>query len=108
METDSSNLIFALAFTFVFPIVVYLTGMAWNKIVGAPPKGNKIWASVCLLLPIVLLGMLVQVGFDTLRRLWVASPYLLSFLTLAFGMLAPAALIAAIVRLWRTGPDRRG
>ncbi len=107
METDLSKLIYGLTFAFVSPIVCYGTGMAWNKVVGAPEKVNRVWTSFCLLLPIVLLGMLVQLGFDLLRRLWAGSPYLLSFLTLVCGVLAPAALIAAVVRLWRTGSDRR-
>jgi hypothetical protein len=108
METDLSTLAFSLVFTFVFPVVVYLTGLGWNMLVGAGPKMNKIWASVCLLLPIVLLAMLLQVGSDSLRRLWIASPYLLSLVALIFGILAPAALIAVIMRLWRTKPGREG
>ena len=108
METDLSNLAFGLALAYLFPIVCYGTGMAWNKTVGAPPKVNKVWASFCLLLPIVCLGMMVQGGREFLRRLWLGSPYLLSIVALVFGVLAPAALIWAIVRLWRVKPVQRG
>jgi hypothetical protein len=104
METDLSKLIYGLTFAFVSPIVCYATGMAWNKVAGAPPRVKKIWASFCLLLPMVLLGMLVQVGWDSLRRLWMTSPYVLALLTLVFGVVAPAALIAVIMRLWRPVP----
>ena len=104
MNTDLSNLIWGLTFAFVFPIICYGTGMAWNKVFRAPATVNKVWTSFCLLLPIVGLGMMVQVGWESLRRLWLSSPYLLSIAALVFGMLAPAALIAAILRLWRTKP----
>ena len=107
MGTDLSKLVFGLTFAFVSPIVCYGTGMAWNKVVGAPPKVNRIWTSFCLLLPIVLLGMLAQVGWDSLRRLWMTSPYVLALLTLIFGVIAPAALIAVIMRLWRASPSHR-
>jgi len=107
METDSSKLLFALVFAFISPIVCYAAGMVWNKAVGAPAKVNRVWTSFCLLLPIVLLVMLVQVGFDTVRRVWITSPYFLSILAIVCGVLAPAALIAAIVRLWRTKPDQQ-
>jgi hypothetical protein len=105
MERDLSDLTFGLALAFGFPIVVYLTGMAWNRVVGAPKKVNRTWASFCLLLPIVALGMMVQVGWSSFQRLWMTSPYVLATLTLVFGVIAPAALIAVIVRLWRTGPN---
>jgi hypothetical protein len=107
IETDLSKLTFSLALTFVFPVVMYLTGIAWNKMVGASSKVNKIWASVCLLLPIAFLVMLVHYGFDSIRRLWMVSPAVLVCLILVFGALAPAALITVVVRLWRTGPTGR-
>ncbi len=87
METDLSKLIFGLTFAVVSPIVCYATGIAWNKATGASERVNKIWTSFCLLLPIVLLGMLVQVGWGSLRRLWTSSPHLLSFLGLVLGVL---------------------
>lgn len=108
MEKDLSDLIFGLTFAFVAPIVCYATGMAWNNVVGAPQKVRKLWTSFCLLLPIIGLGMMVQVGWRSLLRLWVTSPYLMSLLGLAFGIIAPATLIAVIVRLWRTQPSHRG
>jgi hypothetical protein len=46
------------------------------------------------MLPVVLLGMLVRVGWDSLRRLWMTSPYVLVLLTLVFGAVMPAASIA--------------
>jgi hypothetical protein len=106
METDIHRLGVALGFAFGLPIVGYLTGMAWNKMVGAPPKVNKAWATFCLALPIVALGMLVQPS--VLRGLWSTSPYFLLLLGIFFGLCAPAALIAAIVRLWRTKPGDQG
>jgi hypothetical protein len=106
METDIHKLGISLAFAFGFPIVVYMTGMTWNKVVGAPPKVNRAWASFCLALPIVALGMLVQPSI--LRRLWSTSPYFLLLLGVVFGVGAPAALIAAIVRLWRTKRGHQG
>jgi hypothetical protein len=104
METDIHKLGFSLALAFVFPVVVYVTGIAWNKIAGAPQKVNKAWATFCLALPIVALGMLIHPS--TLRALWLTSPYVVLLLSVIFGLLAPAGLIVAIVRLWRTKPSR--
>jgi hypothetical protein len=87
------------------PIVVYLTGMAWNKTVGAPWKVNQAWTTFCLVLPIAALGMLVQPS--TLRRLWSASPYTLLLLAIVFGLCVPVGLIIAIV-LVANGPNRHG
>jgi biotin transporter BioY len=102
METDIHKLEVCLGFAYGFPIVVYLTGMAWNKMVGAPVKVNKAWATFCLALPVVALGMLVRL--DTLQRTWTTSPYAVLVMGIVFAVFAPAALILAIVRLWRTNP----
>jgi hypothetical protein len=107
MEPHPSDLLFGIAFAFGFPVIVYLTGMAWGKIVGAPPRDRKIWTSFCLLFPIFDLIIFVQVGSHTLRRLWVTSPYTLSLVAGVFGILLPAILIAAVVRLWRPGQSRQ-
>lgn len=101
METDIGSVVFGLVFAFVFPLFGYLTGLAWNKVVGAPVKINKIWATFCLTLPIIFLSMMVKLGFETLRHLWVTSPYVSVVLLVLFGLLAPAGLISLIVRLWR-------
>jgi biotin transporter BioY len=106
METDIHRLEMSLALAFGFPIVVYLTGVAWNKITGAPSKVNKAWATFCLALPILALGMLVQPS--VLRRLWSSSPYSIVLLGAFFGVCAPTALIVAIARLWRTKPGGQG
>ncbi len=106
METDTTKLTYALAFTFLLPIVGYLTGMAWNKLVGAPSQVNKAWATFCMAVPIIGLVMFVNVDFDLVQRLWSTSPYTLSICAVVFGILAPTALIAAIIRLWRTKPSR--
>jgi len=104
METDIQKLGFAIAVALGFPLVVYATGMLWNKIAGAPPKVNKAWATFCLALPIIALAMLVRPS--TLRSVWSSSPYVLVLLGAVFGVFIPAGLIAAIVRLWRTAPPR--
>lgn len=105
MERDLSDLTFGLTFAFLAPIVCYATGMAWNKMVRASAKQNRIWTSICLLLPIIGLGMMVQVGWSSLRRLWIASPYFMSLLILILGVIAPATLIAIVMRLWRSAPS---
>jgi hypothetical protein len=106
METDINKLGYALAFTFLLPIVGYMTGMAWNKIVGAPSRVNRAWATFCLGVPIVGLVMFVTVDFDLILRLWSTSPYLLSMCAVVFGTFAPVALIFGMVRLWRATPSR--
>lgn len=106
METDTSRLAYALAFTFLVPLVGYLTGLAWNKMVGVPPQVNKAWSTFCLVVPIVGLVMFVTVDLDLIRRLWSTSPYVLLVCVIVFGTFAPAVLIAVIVRLWRTKPNR--
>jgi hypothetical protein len=60
MEIDIHKLAVWIALALGFPIVIYLTGVAWNKTLGAPRKLNKAWATFCLVLPIAALGMLVQ------------------------------------------------
>jgi biotin transporter BioY len=106
METDLHRLGISLGFAFGFPIIVYATGMAWNKISGAPRKVKKVWATFCLALPIAALAMLVHPS--VLARLWATSPSVLLLLGFVFGGCAPAVLITAIARLWRTRtPDSR-
>lgn len=106
METDTTKFAYALAFTFLLPIVGFLTGMAWNKLVGAPTQVNKAWATFCMAVPIIGLVMFVNVDFDLVKRLWSTSPYIFSICAIVFGILAPVALITAIVRLWRAKPSR--
>ncbi len=104
METDTAKLAYALAFTFLVPIVGYMVGIAWNKTVGAPHQVNKAWTTFCLAVPIIGLAMFAKIDSDLLRRLWSNSPYLVVVCMIVFGVLIPGALIAAIVRLWRTRP----
>lgn len=105
METDADKLAYGLAFTFLLPVIAYLTGMAWNKFVGAPSKVNKAWATFCLGIPIVALVMFVTIDLDLIYRLWSTSPYVLSICAVLFGLLAPASLVFVMVRLWRTRPS---
>jgi hypothetical protein len=107
MEPHPSDLLFAIAFAFGFPVIVYVTGMAWGKITGSTPKVKKVWTSFCLLFPIFGLIIFVQVGAHTLRRLWATSPYSLALVAVIFGLILPALLITAVVRLWRPRPNRQ-
>jgi hypothetical protein len=104
METDITKLAYALAFTFLIPIVGYMIGIAWNKTVGAPQQINRAWTTFCLAVPIIGLVMFAKVDSDLLRRLWSNSRYLVVVCVVVFGLLIPGALITAIVRLWRTSP----
>jgi hypothetical protein len=101
METDIVKFADAMGFTYLTPIVGYMVGMAFNKAIGAPKKVNKRWAMFCLAAPIIGLAMFVNVDSELLRRLWSTSPVALSLCAVFFGLLVPAALVAAIVRLWR-------
>src|SRR5438445_8047168 len=108
MGTDLSKLAFALAAAFVLPAIDYIIGASWNKLVGGALqvgpdlKINKVWASFCLLGPIICIGMIVKLGFENLRAVWLESPFLSSIVFLFFGILVPAGLIAVIIRLWRS------
>ena len=98
---DISSLTTLLGLTYGLPAVVYVVGLAWNKMVGASPKLNKFWATFCLAVPIAGLGMMANVDSDLLRRTWANSPYTLSLIAFVCGVIAPAGLITLILRLWR-------
>ena len=99
--TDISSLISLLAIAFGLPVFGYLSGLARNITVGASSKLNKVWATVCLVLPLVFLPMMVDIDSDLLRRIWANSPYTLSLIAFVCGVIAPAGLITLILRLWR-------
>jgi hypothetical protein len=102
MQTDISKLAFGLAAAFVLPIIGYVVGIFWFKVVGGSfPKIDRAWATFCLFMPIVFLGMIVKLGFEAVRSVWTESPFFASAAYLAFGLIVPAGLIYIIVRLWR-------
>ncbi len=108
MHTDVSKLAVGLGFVLGFPIVGYATGVIWNRMVGRSfPKLDRAWATFCLLMPIIGLGMIVKVGFETVRAVWQESPILASLVYLFFAGVVPAALIYVIIRLWRPRQDDR-
>jgi hypothetical protein len=45
---------------------------------GSTPRVDKAWATACLLLPLAGLVMIVKVGFETIRAVWLGSPILAS------------------------------
>jgi hypothetical protein len=107
MRTEISKLEFSLAAAFVLPAIAYVIGATWNKLVGSAlqvgsdSQINKAWATFCLLGPIICIGMIVKLGFETIRSVWVESPFAASAAYLFFGVVVPTGLIYLIVRLWR-------
>ena len=102
MYTPISTLGIGLAMAFGFPVVVFATGRVWFRMVGgSTPRVDKAWATACLLLPIVALGMMVKVGFETIRAVWLGSPILATLAYLFLAGVVPALLIYLIIRLWR-------
>jgi hypothetical protein len=92
---------------FGFPVVVFATGPVWFRMVGgSTPRVDKSWATACLLLPIVSLGMMVKVDFDIILAVWLESHVLTSLVSLFLAGVVTAILIYLIVRLWRPTPRR--
>lgn len=108
METDISKFESALAVAFLLPAVGFFMGMIWGKMVGGwrNPRIRKGWITVCLVLPIVFLGMIVKFGFASLRTLWVESPLSFSVAYIFLGVVVPVLLITAVVRVWHRRRDR--
>lgn len=109
METDVSKVASSLAFAFLLPAVLFVMGVIWSKMVGGWRNATlrKGWITVCLAFPIVFLGMIVKFGFASLRAVWLQSPFLSSVAYTFFGIVVPALLIAATIRLWHPRRDRK-
>jgi hypothetical protein len=102
MHTDISKLEFGVAAAFIIPVVAYAIGRAWNSAVGGSfPKLNRVWATFCLLMPIVALGMMVRAGFETVRSVWIESPLVATTAYFFIGIVAPLGLIYLVLHLWR-------
>jgi hypothetical protein len=108
MEAEISKIESALAVAFLLPAVCFVIGMIWGKMVGGWRNATlrKGWITFCLVLPIVFLGMILKFGYATLRGVWLQSPFLSSVAYTFVGIVVPALLIAAAMRLWR--PRRVG
>jgi hypothetical protein len=98
MQTDTSKIESGLLVAFLLPAFGFVVGMIWNKMVGGWSKG---WTTFCLVSPIVFLGMIVKFGFASLRAVWLESPFLSPVVYVFFGLVVPALLLAAAIRLWQ-------
>lgn len=102
MYSDIYRIAISLGFALGFPIVVFASGRIWFRIVGgSTSRINKAWATACLLLTIASLGMMIKVGFEIIRAVWLIHPVAASFVYFIFWVLVPVILIYMIVRLWR-------
>jgi hypothetical protein len=106
MSEHLHNLIFGLVAAFVMPVLTFLLGMTWSKLIGgwSDSKFRRWWTTFCLLGPFIAFGMMAkrmsEDHFEGLRASWSVEPFLL-LLTLGLTALLSAAVIVAIVRLWR-------
>jgi len=113
MKTDPYKLLIALAAAFILPAITYIIGASWNNIVGRAlhvnpdSKINRLWTTCCLLSPIIFIGMIVKFGFETLRAVWLNSPYLSSIIFILVGIVVPIGIIGIVVNLWSPYFKRR-
>jgi|SRR5579862_2077965 len=107
MSEHLSNLTIDVAAAFVLPIICFLLGVAWSKLIGGwrDNKSRKWWTTFCLVMPFLFLAMLTKImaesDFESLRAIWSIHPILL-LLLLGLTTTLSAILVVAIVRLWRT------
>jgi hypothetical protein len=107
MSEHLQNLIFGLAAAFVMPILAFVLGMAWSKLVRGwgDSKFRRWWTTFCLLMPFIAFGMMAkrmsEDHFEGLRASWSVEPLLL-VLTIGITALLSAFAVVAIVRVWRT------
>jgi hypothetical protein len=102
MHSDIHKLAIASALALGFPVIVFASGRIWFRMVGgSTPRVDKLWATACLLLPIISLGMAIQVGFESIRVVWQEHPMCATIAYFFLGAVIPAILIYTIVCLWR-------
>jgi hypothetical protein len=104
METPFYKLGLAIATAVIMPALTYVLGVVWFTVVGAREL-ERTWRMICVLLPIVALGMMVAIRSDIIRGAYEESPMLAGMIYSFIGIVVPCGLIAAALRLWRT-PDR--
>jgi len=99
------NLIFGLATAFVLPIVGFVLGMIFSRILGGwrVAKIRRWWTIFCLSMPFVFLGMMItrmaEDHFEGIRSSWSAEPKLL-LIIIAFGVLLSTTTMLALLRAW--------
>jgi hypothetical protein len=109
-----NKLLIATAFAFLVPAIAYLVGLLWSGCVerffGGPveTKSLKVWATICISLPIVLLAGIVHVGFEDLCNWWHESPLIASMVFLVVFIAVPLLLVRTIIALWRRSGDPSG
>lgn len=87
--------------------ITYLIGRMWSNVVarvfGVPPnaRNRKVWATFCLGLPILVMAAIVRDNYGELRDWLSQSPVIASVGVLLVLLLVFAALVGAIIRLWR-------
>jgi hypothetical protein len=107
MSEHLNNLIFGLVAAFVMPVLAFVLGMTWSKLIGgwSDSKFRRWWTTFCLLMPFIAFGMMAkrmsEDHFEGLRASWSVEPFLL-LLTIAITVLLSAVTVVAIVRVWRT------
>jgi uncharacterized membrane protein YdjX (TVP38/TMEM64 family) len=84
-------------------------GVVWGKLVarvfGIPPspKSRKMWATVCLVMPIWVVVSILRKDYDDLREWWVQTPAIVSLSFLLVVVIVFAVLTWVAIRLWRAG-----
>jgi hypothetical protein len=99
-QPDMSEFVTDIAFSFVFPIIVFLMGAGWNKTVGVTdPRIGKAWATFSLLLPVVILAMMTRYHSENIRAVWMMRPIAFSALFVLLAVLLLVVLIWLVVRI---------
>jgi hypothetical protein len=102
-QPDMSEFFTDIAFSFVFPFIVFLMGAGWNRAVGVTdPRIGKAWATFSLLLPLIILGMMTRYHSENIRAVWQTRPIAFSGLFVLLALFVPAVLIWLVARIWRT------
>jgi hypothetical protein len=71
-QSDMSEFVTDIAFSFVFPIIVFLMGAGWNKTVGVTDP--RIGKAFSLLPPVVILAMMTRYHSENIRAVWMMRP----------------------------------
>ena len=106
----STSLVQGLVFDFVAPCAFYLVGAIWFKITGGlTPTKQKVLLSTTIGFILYGLALSGTAEADTLKLLWLQSPYLWSLVYLVFVASVVGGAAVILVRLWKPNdPARAG
>ena len=105
MDDHLRALIFGLSAALLLPLLCFLLGMGWSKLIGGwqDSKFRRWWTTICLLMPFLFVGMMLhRMGddnFQGIRSAWLASPVAVALIGISAALVS-IALVFQVLRIW--------